>query len=77
MNKNLFKIIPKGIKELTNRFLEDEVLALSSQLAYALIISVFPFLMFVITLIGYLPIHSEDLLLGLKEIIPSLSLIHI
>ncbi|MCW6110801.1 YihY/virulence factor BrkB family protein [Clostridium sporogenes] len=71
MNKNLFKIIPKGIRELANRFLEDEVLALSSQLAYALIISVFPFLMFVITLIGYLPIHSEDLLLGLKEIIPS------
>ncbi|MGO5064256.1 YihY/virulence factor BrkB family protein [Clostridium sporogenes] len=71
MNKNLFKIIPKGIKKLANRFLEDEVLALSSQLAYALIISVFPFLIFVITLIGYLPIHSEDLLLGLKEIIPS------
>ncbi|EJO5346846.1 YihY/virulence factor BrkB family protein [Clostridium botulinum] len=71
MNNDLLKIIPKGIKELINRFLEDEVLALSSQLAYALIISVFPFLMFVITLIGYLPIQGEDLLIGLKEIMPT------
>nr|WP_251860779.1 YihY/virulence factor BrkB family protein [Clostridium sp. Marseille-Q2269] len=70
MNKNLFKAMPNGIKNLVNRFLEDEVLALSSQLAYALIISIFPFLIFVITLIGYLPIHGEDLLLGLEQIIP-------
>lgn len=71
LKKSLINNISESITNLINRFIEDEVVALAAQLAYALIISVFPFLMFVITLVGYLPINSEDLLLGLKEIIPS------
>ncbi|GAA0733935.1 YihY/virulence factor BrkB family protein [Clostridium oceanicum] len=60
----------EDIKNLVQRFLDDEVLALSSQLAYSLIISVFPFLIFLITLVGFLPIKADDLYLGLREILP-------
>lgn len=50
------------IKELFNRFIQDEVIGLSAQLAYFFLLSIFPFLIFLITLIGYLPISLDDLL---------------
>lgn len=62
--------IGKTIKILIYRFFDDGVLALSSQLAYGLIISVFPFLMFLINLVGFLPVQSEDVLIGMKQMLP-------
>lgn len=50
------------IKELYYRFMHDEVIGLSAQLAYFFLLSLFPFLIFIITLIGYLPISQDDLL---------------
>lgn len=50
------------IKELFNRFIHDDVMGLSAQLAYFFLLSLFPFLIFLITLIGYLPISQDDLL---------------
>lgn len=63
------KII-KDTKSLIFRFRDDEVLALASQLAYSLIFSFFPFLIFLITLVGYSPLSSEDILVGLNRILP-------
>lgn len=50
------------IKELFYRFFHDEIIGLSAQLAYFFLLSLFPFLIFLITLIGYLPISVDDLL---------------
>ncbi|MFC0272893.1 YihY/virulence factor BrkB family protein [Metabacillus herbersteinensis] len=60
--KNYYK---KGsfLKELLHRFADDEVAGLSAGLAYFFLLSLFPFLIFLITLIGYLPL-SQDAVLG-------------
>lgn len=70
--------IVKDIKNLVFRFNDDDVLALSSQLAYSLIFSFFPFLIFLMTLVGYSPISSTEVLAGLNRILPNnaLELIH-
>jgi len=62
--------IVKDIKNLIFRFQDDEVLALASQLAYSLVFSFFPFLIFLMTLVGYSPISSEEVLSGLYRILP-------
>jgi membrane protein len=58
------------IKRLIHRFIEDDVLALASQLAYSLILSFFPFLIFLLTLVGYSSIKSGDVLQSLQTIMP-------
>jgi len=63
--------IRKDIKNLVYRFRDDDVTALASQLAYSLLISFFPFLIFMMTLIGFSSIKSEDVLLGLSSFIPA------
>ncbi|THE13489.1 YihY/virulence factor BrkB family protein [Bacillus timonensis] len=50
------------IKELILRYKEDEVGGLSAELAYFFLLSLFPFLIFLVTLIGYLPISQIDVL---------------
>ncbi len=62
--------IIKDIKNLILRFNEDDVLALASQLAYSLIFAFFPFLIFLMTVLGYSSINSGDVLVGLNKIIP-------
>lgn len=62
--------IVRDIKNLIFRFRDDEVLALASQLAYSLIFSFFPFLIFLMTLVGYSPISSDEVLSGLNRILP-------
>lgn len=62
--------IVKDMKNLAFRFNDDDVLALASQLAYSLIFSFFPFLIFLMTLIGYSSISSSDVLIGLNRILP-------
>ncbi len=54
------------IKELAARIHNDELPSLSAELAYYLLLSLFPFLIFLITLIGFLPVQAPDLL-GLVE----------
>lgn len=70
--------ITSDIKNLACRFNDDDVLALASQLAYSLIFSFFPFLIFLMTLVGYSPISSGEVLIGLNKILPTnlLELIH-
>ncbi|MFL0194457.1 YihY/virulence factor BrkB family protein [Clostridium sp. WILCCON 0269] len=58
-------------RTLVFRFIEDDVLALASQLAYSLIFSFFPFLIFIISVIGYSDITSNDMLASLSYIFPA------
>lgn len=64
------KSVIYNLKNIAIRFIEDDVMALSSQLAYSLIFSFFPFLIFMISLIGYIPIESGDLITMLNGIMP-------
>lgn len=58
------------IKELYCRVLDDEIDALAAQLTYYLLLSIFPFLIFLITLISYTPMTSEQALFSLSEYLP-------
>ena len=51
---------------LFNRFIIDEVLSLSAELAYFFLLSLFPFLIFLISLLAYFPLSQHDVL-GLIE----------
>jgi len=59
-----------GIKNIVKRIVDDEVPALASELSYSLILSFFPFLIFLMTLIGYLSLNTELILLELSKILP-------
>jgi membrane protein len=58
------------LKELWKRFQGDEVAGLSAELAYFFLLSLFPFLIFLITLIGYLPISEVDVLNFMNQYAP-------
>ncbi|HJV45026.1 MAG TPA: YihY/virulence factor BrkB family protein [Bacillota bacterium] len=58
------------IKEFANRFDEDRVFDLSAQCAYYFLFSLFPFLLFSITLLGFLPLSSNDLIKLIAEHAP-------
>lgn len=45
-------------KQLYTRIMDADVFGLSAQLAYFFLLSLFPFLLFLITLLGYLPIDA-------------------
>lgn len=49
-------------KELFRRIDEADVLGLSAQLAYFFLLSLFPLLLFVVTLLGFLPIDEEAIM---------------
>lgn len=49
----------------------DDIFALSAQLAYYLILSFFPFLIFLMTIIGFSNLDSMEVIGGLRSILPS------
>src|SRR5690625_6059168 len=55
------KVIDFG-KDVFTRFSNADVMGLSAQLAYFFLLSLFPFLLFLVTLLGYLPIESDSVL---------------
>lgn len=57
-------------KDLFDRFNHAEVLGLSAQLAYFFLLSLFPFLLFIVTLLGYLPIDERMIIDVLSEYLP-------
>lgn len=59
------------IKQLIKRISQDDVPGLAAQLAYFLLLSLFPFLIFLVTLIGYLPINNIDVMGFLSGYAPS------
>lgn len=63
------KIIEFG-KEVFKRFNNIEVTGMSAQLAYFFLLSLFPFLLFLVTLLGYLPLESDSVLGFLDTYLP-------
>lgn len=59
------------IVNLLKRIEEDEIFALTSQLAYSLVLSFFPFLIFLMTFIGHLHLDTQGVLLTLKALLPN------
>jgi len=49
-------------KELFKRFKEDEISSLAAELAYFFLLSLFPFLIFLMNLLAYLPLSSDVVL---------------
>lgn len=49
----------------------DDIFALGAQLAYYMILSFFPFLIFLMTLIGFSGLNSMQIIEGLRAILPS------
>lgn len=58
------------IISLIGRFNDDDILALAAELAYNLIISFFPFLIFLMTLIGFSSLRGVDVLVEMKKMLP-------
>jgi len=49
---------------------KDDVFALASQLAYYLVLSFFPFMLFLMTLVGFSELSSNEILEGLSVMLP-------
>ena len=57
-------------KGIVKRYKDDEVAALGAQLTYYLILSFFPFLIFLITIISYTPLTHEETIKTLGSLMP-------
>lgn len=58
------------ILDLINRFNKDDVPALAYQLAYKLVLGFFPFVIFLMTIIGYTTLNKLEILTGLSNLLP-------
>lgn len=58
------------IKELYRRYIDDEVAAYGAEMAYYFLLSVFPFLIFITTLIGYFPVSGDNFLESMVNLLP-------
>ena len=67
IKRNFFKFIIYFIVKIR----EDDIFALAAQLAYYLILSFFPFLIFLLTLIGFSNLDSMEVLDGLRAMLPT------
>lgn len=57
-------------RQMWHRIQEDDVPALAAQLAYFLLLSLFPLLIFLVTLVPYLPITEVDILAFFDDYAP-------
>ncbi|TBL80038.1 YihY/virulence factor BrkB family protein [Paenibacillus thalictri] len=58
------------ITELWKHFTKDEALGMAAQCAYYFLFSMFPFLLFAVSLLGYMPFTSKDILELIEGYIP-------
>ncbi|MDX8361559.1 YihY/virulence factor BrkB family protein [Cytobacillus sp. IB215316] len=58
------------VKELFRRFNDDDIIGLSAELAYFFLLSLFPFLIFLVTLLAYLPVSQEDVMEVFQQFAP-------
>ena len=63
------------LRDLFERFSKDEIIGLSAELAYFFLLSLFPFLIFLMTLIAFLPLSQEDILNFLAQYAPGESVV--
>jgi membrane protein len=59
------------LKTIIYRVRDNQVFDTAAQLSYYILLSFFPFLLLAVTLIGYLPYSSENVLSVLKPVIPA------
>lgn len=57
-------------REIVCRFVDDEVPALGAQMTFYLILSLFPFLIFLLTLSSYTPLQTEQITANLVRVMP-------
>lgn len=58
-------------KKLIERINEADVAGLSAQLAYFFLLSLFPFLLFLVTLMGFIPVDSESIMQFVHSFLPA------
>ncbi|GAB3042642.1 YihY/virulence factor BrkB family protein [Virgibacillus ainsalahensis] len=58
-------------KQVYGRIMNDDIFGLAAQLAYFFLLSLFPFLLFLLTLIGYLPINDQVVIDLLADYAPA------
>ncbi|SFB16474.1 membrane protein [Lentibacillus halodurans] len=58
------------IKKLFQRIMEGDIFGLGAQLAYFLLLSLFPFLLFLMTLVGYLPLETQNITNFIEQYAP-------
>jgi membrane protein len=63
--------VMRFVQHLWKRFQEDDYFGIAAQLAYFFLLSLFPLLIFLVTLFPYLPITQEDLLNLVRDFAPS------
>ncbi len=68
--KKVIRRIIVFICVLIKKMDDDELIALSSQLSYSLVLAFFPFLIFLMTIIGFLRLDSQQVLIFLEALLP-------
>ncbi|UKS26328.1 YihY/virulence factor BrkB family protein [Paenibacillus sp. HWE-109] len=63
-------MVISNVKLLWGQFQKHDATGLAAQCAYYFLLSLFPFLLFILSLLGYLPFSSDDVVLLIKEYIP-------
>ncbi|MBK5241024.1 YihY/virulence factor BrkB family protein [Clostridium sp.] len=63
----------KDLKELVRRAIDDDITALAAQVTYYLLLSFFPFLLLLLSMLGYSDLKSDDVLVYLSQIMPQSS----
>jgi membrane protein len=67
----MFKRFTSFLQDIYCRVQDDEVPALGAQLTYYLILSFFPFVIFLITLSAYTPLSQADILTDVISVMPT------
>lgn len=57
-------------REIASRYMKDEVPALGAQMTFYLILSLFPFIIFLLTLTAYTPLQTEQITVNLVAVMP-------
>jgi membrane protein len=59
-----------SLKQLISRVIDDDIDALAAQVTYYLLLSFFPFLLLLLSMLGYSELRSKDVLIYLSQIMP-------
>ncbi|TVY10521.1 YihY/virulence factor BrkB family protein [Paenibacillus cremeus] len=63
-------MVRKFIKALSDQIAKDDAFGLAAQCAYYFLLSLFPFLIFIVSLLGFMPFSSDELIEFSKQYIP-------
>lgn len=67
---HVWTVLKEVIVRIWDRYFEDQIGDLAAQLAYYLLLSLFPFLLLAVTIMGYLPISGAELLETIQPYAP-------